>query len=65
MSTMMAGPPEQMKKESVVSNLISGIQRLEVQGGQQLIIQTNDGQQVQLERYAVGAPAAITQNIFN
>jgi heat shock protein HslJ len=65
MSTMMAGPPEQMKKESVVSNLISGIQRLEVQGGQQLIIQTNDGQQVQLERYTVEAPEAVTQNIFD
>ncbi len=64
-STMMAGPPEMMNKESVINQLISGIQRLDAQGQQQLVIQTNNGQQVQLERYAVPAPSPVTQNIFS
>jgi len=65
MSTKMAGPPEQMKKENVVSQLISSTQALEVQGEQQLVLQTNNGQQVQLERFVVGAPSPVTQNIFS
>ncbi len=65
MSTLMAGPPEQMKKENVVNQLISGIQSLEVQGEQNLIVQTNNGQQVQLERFVVAAPSPVTHNIFN
>jgi len=64
MSTMMAGPPEEMRKESVVSSLISGIQHLDVQGQGQLVIQTNSGEQVRLERFGKAAPAAVTQNIF-
>ncbi len=64
MSTMMAGPPEEMRKESVVSSLISGIKHLEVQGQGQLVIQTNSGEQVRLERFEKAAPAAVTQNIF-
>ena len=64
-STMMAGPPEQMQKETAVNQLISGIQSLEVQGEQQLVLQTNNGQQVQLERFVVGAPSPVTQNIFS
>jgi heat shock protein HslJ len=65
MSTLMAGPPEQMKKEHVVSQLISGIQSFEVQDEQNLIVQTNNGQQVQLERFVVAAPSPVTHNIFN
>jgi len=64
-STMMAGPPEAMNKESVVNKLISNIQQLDVQGEQQLVIQTNNGQQVQLERFAVTPPSPVTQNIFS
>jgi len=64
LSTRMSGSPSAMNKENKVSQLISGIQSLDVQGNQQLVIQTN-GQQVQLERFAVAAPAAVTQNIFN
>ena len=65
MSTLMAGPPEQMKKEDVVNKFLSGIQSLEVQGGQNLILQTNNGQQVQLERFEAAAPSPVTTNIFN
>ncbi len=62
---MMAGPPEAMNKESVVNKLISNIQHLDVQGEQKLVIQTNNGQQVQLERFAVTPPSPVTQNIFS
>ncbi|UJR20432.1 hypothetical protein I4U23_023563 [Adineta vaga] len=65
MSTMMAGPPEEMEKETVVSGLISNIQRLNVQGQGQLIIQTKNGEQVRLERFTKAGPSAVTQNIFN
>jgi len=65
MSTMMMGPPEMMNKESVINKLISGIQHLNVQGDQQLVIETNNGQQVRLERFEVGAPPPVTQNIFH
>lgn len=65
MSTLMAGPPAQMNKESAVSKLISGMQSLTSQGDQQLILRTNDGQQVQLDRFEVAAPSPVTQNIFN
>ena len=65
MSTMMAGPPAQMNKERAVSQLISGIQSLTSQGEQELILRTNDGQQVQLERFEVAAPSPVTQNVFN
>jgi hypothetical protein len=64
LSTRMAGSPSAMDKENKVSKLISGIQNLNVQGDQQLIIQTND-QQVQLERFVVPTPAAVTKNIFS
>ncbi|CAF4148039.1 unnamed protein product [Rotaria sordida] len=64
-STMMMGPPEDMKKEGLIGNLISDIQRLEVPDQQHLIIRTNNGIQAQLERFTVPAPAAVTQNIFN
>jgi hypothetical protein len=62
---MIGGPPEAMNKESVINKLISDIQRLVVQGEQQLVIQTNNGQQIQLERFAVAAPSPVTQNIFS
>jgi hypothetical protein len=64
-STLMAGPPELMQKETVVNSLISGIQKLEVQGDQQLLLKTNNGEQVRLERFTKGAPSPVTQNIFN
>jgi len=64
-STMMAGPPEAMNKEIIVNKLISNIQHLDVQGEQQLVIQTNNDQQVQLERFAVAPPSPVTQNIFS
>jgi hypothetical protein len=65
MSTMMAGSPEEMNKESVISTLISGIKRLDVQGQQQLTIQTNGGEQIRLDRFSKPAPLAVTQNIFS
>jgi hypothetical protein len=65
MSTMMLGPPEEMKKEAVVSTLISSIQRLEAQGQNQLLIRTNNGEEVRLERFNREAPSAVTTNIFN
>ncbi len=65
MSTRMAGPPEMMNKERSINQLISGIQNFDVQGDQQLIVQTNDGQQVRLERFAVVGPEPVTQNIFS
>ncbi|CAF2522283.1 unnamed protein product [Rotaria sp. Silwood2] len=65
MATMMMGPPEAMKKENLVGNLISNIQHLEIQGQQHLVIKTNNGEQARLERYTVSAPSPVTQNIFN
>ena len=61
----MGGPPEEMKKESSVNRLISHIQSLTNQGEHQLILQTNDNQQVQLERFQVPPPSPVTNNIFN
>ncbi|CAF4437542.1 unnamed protein product, partial [Adineta steineri] len=46
MSTMMLGPPEEMKREEAVSSLISNIQNLEVHGEEQLIIRTNRDEQI-------------------
>jgi len=65
MTTLMGGPPEVMQKERVVSQLLSGLTDLKTQGDQQLILQTSNGQQVQLERYVVPAPSPVTKNIFN
>ncbi|CAF1274658.1 unnamed protein product [Rotaria magnacalcarata] len=65
MSTLMAGPPEEMHKESLISSFISGIYRVETQGQHQLVIQTNNGDQARLERFAVPPPSPVTQNIFN
>jgi hypothetical protein len=65
LSTRMGGPPDLMRKESVVGELISNIQSLDVQGEQELIIQTNNGEQVLLERFTVPGPQPVTQNIFN
>ncbi|CAF2482011.1 unnamed protein product [Rotaria sp. Silwood2] len=49
-STLMLGPPEEMKKENIIGDLISRIQNLEVEGGQHLVITTNNGEQIRLER---------------
>ncbi|CAF4068605.1 unnamed protein product [Rotaria sordida] len=49
-TTEMGGSPEDMKKEDVISNLMRDIQKMEVQGEQQLIIQTNNGEQARLDR---------------
>lgn len=64
MSTLMGGPPEEMQKEQTIKQLISTIQTLTTQGGQQLIVRTNDGQQIQLERFSPPAPSPVTENIF-
>ena len=64
-STLMSGSPEEMEKESVLNNLISDIQNLKVQGEHHLIIETDGGEQVQLERYTVRAPSPVTKNIFS
>ncbi|CAF4192219.1 unnamed protein product [Adineta steineri] len=61
----MLGSPDEMKREDAVSSLISSIQNLEVQGQEQLIIRTNQGEQIRLERFEKSAPSAVTQNIFN
>jgi len=65
MSTRKGGPPELMKKEGVVHQLISGIHRLEVQGQEQLIIHTESGEQIRLERFEKAAPSPVTKNIFS
>lgn len=65
MTTLMAGPPEEMQKESLISDLISGIQRVDTSGPQNLLIQTNNGEQARLERFTVPPPTPVTQNIFN
>ncbi|CAF1029218.1 unnamed protein product [Rotaria sordida] len=49
-STEIGALPEEMYKEDVLRNLISGLQKLEVQDEHQLIIKTNNGEQVRLER---------------
>ncbi|CAF5131484.1 unnamed protein product [Rotaria sp. Silwood1] len=49
-TTEMGGSPEEMKKEDVISNLMCSIQKMEVQDEQHLIIQTNNGEQVRLDR---------------
>ncbi|CAF3360482.1 unnamed protein product [Rotaria sp. Silwood2] len=50
MSTLMAGPPEKMKKESFISDLISHINFVQTEDEQYLIIQTNDSATARLER---------------
>ena len=65
MSTMMGGSSADMQKEAAVSKVISGIQRLDAQGQNQLLLQTNNGEQVRLERFGKAAPSAVTENIFN
>ncbi|CAF1465496.1 unnamed protein product [Rotaria sordida] len=50
-STLMAGPPDVMKKETIVFNLISNIQEIDVKSVQLLIITTTSGEQVQFARY--------------
>ena len=64
MSTMMAGPAELMNKEKLISDLLSHIQRLELQGAEHLIVHTNANERVRLDRFAAATPAAVTQNIF-
>ncbi len=64
-STLMAGPPEQMNKEHLVCELISSIQSLEIQNDEQLLIETNDGGKVHLARFIKAAPSSVTNNIFN
>ncbi|CAF1405607.1 unnamed protein product [Rotaria sordida] len=49
-TTLMLGPLEEMKKENVISDLISCIQNLKVEGGQHLVIKTDNGEQIRLER---------------
>jgi hypothetical protein len=60
----MAGPPEQMEKERVVTSLISRIQNSEGRSQEQLIIQINDGEQVVLARFIVRTPSSVTKNLF-
>jgi len=64
-STLMGGSTEEMKKEYIVSELMSNIQYLNVQNEQELIIQTNIGEYVRLERFEVSAPEPVTRNIFS
>jgi len=61
----MGGPSELMKKESLVSELISSVKNLEIQNNQQLVIETDRGEQVRLERFIKPAPSPVTENIFN
>ncbi|CAF1140955.1 unnamed protein product [Rotaria sp. Silwood1] len=49
-SREMNGSPEEMDKEDVFRKLITSLQKLEVQDEQQLIITTNDNEQIRLER---------------
>ncbi|CAF3815336.1 unnamed protein product [Rotaria sp. Silwood1] len=49
-ATMMMGPPEEMKKEDIINDLISNIQNLQVEGGQALVIRTKNGEEVRLQR---------------
>ncbi len=65
LSTQNSGSPGAMKKERLVSELIYDIQHLNVQDGQQLVIQTNNGREVRAERFAIPRPQPVTKNIFN
>ncbi|CAF2482978.1 unnamed protein product [Rotaria sp. Silwood2] len=49
-STEISGSPKEREKEEVFRKLISHLQKLEVQHEEQLIIKTNDGEQVRLQR---------------
>lgn len=64
MATMMMGPPDLMQKERIVNQLISGIRQLDVDSHQNLIIRTNSGEQVRLQRFTKAGPSAVTDNIF-
>ena len=64
MSTMMMGPPEHMQKERIVNQLMSEIRQLDVDNQQNLVIQTNSGGQVRLQRFTKAGPSAVTDNIF-
>lgn len=62
---MMLGPPEEMQKEMAITGMIGGIQRLETQGQDQLLVRTSNGEQVLLQRYAKEPPSSVTDNFFN
>ncbi|CAF1424102.1 unnamed protein product [Rotaria sp. Silwood1] len=49
-STEISGSRENIEKEDVFRTLISNLRKLEVHDEQQLIITTNDNEQVRLER---------------
>lgn len=64
-STKMAGPPAEMQKEQLVGNFISAINQIDLDGQQNLIVRTTNGEQVRLQRFAPAGPAAVTNNIFS
>ena len=50
LKTEMIGPPEGIKKEHLFKNVIFNLQKLEVHNEKQLIIKTNDQEQIRLQR---------------
>lgn len=64
MSTLMAGPPELMEKENVVSTLLSGINSIQLEGPEDLLIRSTDGIEIKLKRCTQTIPSAVTDNIF-
>jgi hypothetical protein len=65
LTTYVGGSPEEMEQEYLVSNFMSSIKSMEIQDDQSLLIQTNDGDQVKLERFIKQNPEPVTQNIFS
>ncbi len=49
-ATEMSGSPEEMHKEQLFRKLIFSLQKLEVHDEEQLIIKTNDHEQIRLQR---------------
>jgi hypothetical protein len=53
-----------MNKEQVFSSFLSGIQTLNLDDQRHLVIGTNGGEQVRLERFTKPPSPAVTENIF-
>ncbi len=64
MERFTSGPPEEMNKEQVFSSFLSGIQTLNLDDQRHLVIGTNGGEQVRLERFTKPPSPAVTENIF-
>jgi hypothetical protein len=64
-STMMSGPPAEMRKETIVNTFMLEIERLDVDEQGHLIMRINQDEQIRLERFTGSTPGTVTENIFN